>query len=250
MRIDFNISQTEAGKFRTACEAVIRNVGNSSRAAVEYAGCDIMSDSLGQVPIDTGTLISSAYLGVSERSDVVSYRYGAILGYGSPEGLAKHTGLGSKTITTKDVGGIVEQGGQVAKTLKGGRTMKYRIEAPIEWIMPPTNNVNPKNGLQASTYAARVHEDLDMPHPNGGKAKFLEDPIRNWAAGKFARTAMTYWARAITTGTAKSYVPVFRFGRFTGRYQFRTFKTNSYQFVERDKGVQRRGEYVLRGESK
>ena len=27
-------------------------------------------------------------------------------------------------------------------------------------------------------YAVRVHEDLEMRHPNGGQAKFLEEPAR------------------------------------------------------------------------
>lgn len=27
-------------------------------------------------------------------------------------------------------------------------------------------------------YAVRVHEDLQMPHPRGGQAKYLEEPMR------------------------------------------------------------------------
>lgn len=41
---------------------------------------------------------------------------------------------------------------------------------------------NPKTGLRASQYVLRVHEDLDAVHPNGGKAKFLEDPVRDFQA--------------------------------------------------------------------
>ena len=212
MRIDFNISQTEAGKFRTACEAAIRNVGEGTKAATEFAAWSIMSDSLDQVPIDTGTLISSAYLGISRRADTKNYRYGAILGYGANEGLASHVDFG-----------------------------------PIEWAMEPTNNINPKSGLQASTYAAKVHEDLDMPHPNGGKAKFLEDPIRNWAAGKFARTAMTYWKRAITYSTEVHYV-----GRRWrgGNYSFKRleYKAAHIDFEKQHSGTQRGGEYTNRGD--
>lgn len=214
MRIDFNISQTEAGKFRTACEAAIRNVGEGTKAATELAAWSIMSDSLDQVPIDTGTLISSAYLGISRRTDLKNYRYGAVLGYGDTEGLAGQVSFG-----------------------------------PIEWAMPPTNNINPKNGFQASTYAARVHEDLDMPHPNGGKAKFLEDPVRNWASGRFARTAMTYWAQAIEYTNRFSYVPNYRFGRPTGTYKFIRYRAANIRFVERKSSVQRGGEHVRRGES-
>lgn len=29
-----------------------------------------------------------------------------------------------------------------------------------------------------TSYALKVHEDLTMPHPNGGQAKFLEQPAR------------------------------------------------------------------------
>ena len=42
--------------------------------------------------------------------------------------------------------------------------------------------INPKNGKHASQYAAEVHEDLSVPHRNG-KAKFLEDPLREFAEG-------------------------------------------------------------------
>lgn len=215
MRIDFNISQTEAGKFRTACEAAIRNVGEGTKAAAEFAGWSIMSDSLGEVPVDTGTLMSSAFLGVSRRTDVKNYRYGAVLGYGDTEGIAGQVDFG-----------------------------------PVDWHMEPTNNVNPKSGYQASTYAAKVHEDLDMPHPNGGKAKFLEDPIRNWASGRFARTAMTYWAQAIEYSNRSSIARQYRFGKFTGRFKLGTYRAANIRFVERGSGVQRGGEYVRRGDSR
>lgn len=215
MRIDFNISQTEAGKFRTACEAAVRNVGTGTKAATEFAAWSIMSDSLGEVPVDTGTLISSAYLGISRRTDLKNYRYGAILGYGQPEGLSSQVDFG-----------------------------------PIEWAMPPTNNVNPKNGFQASTYAAKVHEDLDMPHPRGGKAKFLEDPIRNWASGKFARTAMVYWAEAITYTTYKGFERRYRPRARDWSFKFAERREARVNFVERGKGVQRGGEYVRKGESR
>lgn len=187
MRIDFNISQTEVDKFRTSCEAAIRNVGGGTKAAAEFAGWSIMSDSLGEVPVDTGTLLSSAFLGVARRTDVKNYRYGAVLGYGDPSGIAGHVDFG-----------------------------------PVTWLLEPSSAINPKTGLPAAAYAARVHEDLSMLHPNGGKAKFLEDPVRNWAAGKFARTAISYWTQAIA----------------------------GKGFTNHISGVQRGGQYVRRGESK
>lgn len=51
--------------------------------------------------------------------------------------------------------------------------------------------VNPKTGRPASSYAVVVHEDLSANHPIG-KAKFLEDPVREYAARKFPRTVFKY----------------------------------------------------------
>lgn len=49
------------------------------------------------------------------------------------------------------------------------------------------NPVNPKSGLTASEYMVAVHEDMTAVHPNG-KAKFLEDPVRDYGANNFERT--------------------------------------------------------------
>lgn len=38
--------------------------------------------------------------------------------------------------------------------------------------------INPKNSSLTTDYMLEVHENLDKDHPNGGKAKFLEDPVR------------------------------------------------------------------------
>lgn len=40
-----------------------------------------------------------------------------------------------------------------------------------------TDAYNEQSKMHASKYMLKVHEDLDANHPNGGKAKFLEDPI-------------------------------------------------------------------------
>lgn len=32
--------------------------------------------------------------------------------------------------------------------------------------------------IYTAPYATKVHEDMEMPHPNGGQAKFLEQPLR------------------------------------------------------------------------
>ena len=51
--------------------------------------------------------------------------------------------------------------------------------------------INPKTGEPVSSYVLAVHERLDVIHPNG-KAKFLEDPVREYAAENFPRTVMQY----------------------------------------------------------
>lgn len=53
------------------------------------------------------------------------------------------------------------------------------------------NPINPKTGKPASSYMAVVHEDLTAHHPIG-KAKFLEDPVRQYAKENFPRTVMQY----------------------------------------------------------
>lgn len=37
--------------------------------------------------------------------------------------------------------------------------------------------INPKTGESTDKYMVEVHENLNMPHPNGGEAKFLEKPF-------------------------------------------------------------------------
>lgn len=56
--------------------------------------------------------------------------------------------------------------------------------------------VNPKTGKPASSYMLTVHEDLNARHPHG-KAKFLEDPIRDFARERFPRTVFKYVEEAI-----------------------------------------------------
>lgn len=53
------------------------------------------------------------------------------------------------------------------------------------------NPINPKTGRPASSYMVTVHEDLSALHIHG-KAKFLEDPIREYAAENFPRTVIKH----------------------------------------------------------
>lgn len=183
MNIRWEISQTEAGKFITTCEAIIRNVDNGSKMATEQACIEIMSDSLMQVPRDTGALASSGDYRVERRADIGGYRYEGIVGYagGVSSGLQ-----GSSTMRPgfKEIGRT--------RGLAGSRLTMLRRQGGF------SDPVNPKTGLPVSAYAAVVHEDLDMPHPRGGKAKFLEDPVREYGQANFKRVAESYWRWAIT----------------------------------------------------
>ena len=51
--------------------------------------------------------------------------------------------------------------------------------------------INPSTGERSSQYMVTVHEDLDAVHPVG-KAKFLEDPIREFAKENFPRTIINH----------------------------------------------------------
>jgi hypothetical protein len=88
-----------------------------------------------------------------------------------------------------------------------------------------------------------------MSHPNGGKAKFLEDPVRNWAAGKFARTAMTYWKQAITYTNHSGYERRYRPRARSWSFKLGERREAHINFVEQSKGMQRGGEHVRKGES-
>lgn len=50
-----------------------------------------------------------------------------------------------------------------------GNAFKISYEAIEPWA-------NASNGIY--NYAWRIHEDLSLNHPNGGQAKFLEQPLR------------------------------------------------------------------------
>lgn len=56
--------------------------------------------------------------------------------------------------------------------------------------------VNPKTGVPVMDYAVAVHEDTEAFHPVG-KAKFLEDPIRDYASKKFPRTVIKHVSPAL-----------------------------------------------------
>jgi hypothetical protein len=51
--------------------------------------------------------------------------------------------------------------------------------------------INPVTGEPASSYMLAVHENLSAHHPIG-KAKFLEDPAREYARSHFPRTVFKY----------------------------------------------------------
>lgn len=150
MRIDFYISPNEQRKFASSLEVVVRNVDSATKTATEQACKEILSESLSQVPRDTGTLASTAFYMVSRRTATKRYTYEGIVGYAGMAGVGVNHDL-----------------------------------------------LNPKSRTMVSSYAVRVHEDLSARHPNGGKAKFLEDPVREYANDRFKRVAETHWRYAI-----------------------------------------------------
>lgn len=56
--------------------------------------------------------------------------------------------------------------------------------------------INPKTGKPASSYMLKVHEDLSTYHFIG-KAKFLEDPVREYTLERHPRTVIKYISEAI-----------------------------------------------------
>lgn len=133
--INFSFDKASLNDFNKQCNIAISKLGNGSRKALVAACDEIMNESMAQVPVDTTTLMLSAFWEVTG-----DYKTGwnAILGYG---------GNGDP--------------------------------------------VNPKTGKPASSYMLAVHEDLNAYHPIG-KAKFLEDPVRDYAKEKFPRTVFKY----------------------------------------------------------
>lgn len=62
--------------------------------------------------------------------------------------------------------------------------------------------INPKTGVPASSYMLAVHENLDALHPVG-KAKFLEDPVREYATRNFKRNIFTYAQESLASMSGK-----------------------------------------------
>lgn len=57
--------------------------------------------------------------------------------------------------------------------------------------------INPITGKPASSYMLAVHEDLNAHHPIG-KAKYLEDPVRDYATSRFPRTVFKYARQSLS----------------------------------------------------
>lgn len=51
------------------------------------------------------------------------------------------------------------------------------------------NTLRHGNTSPSNEYIVRLHEDMDQRHPNGGKAKFLEDPLNEAATRAGATVA-------------------------------------------------------------
>lgn len=133
--LDFSFDKKSLKDFEAQCNVAISKLGNGSRKALAAACDEILGESMAQVPLDTSTLMLSAYWEIHGHWKT---GWDAVIGYG---------GNG--------------------------------------------NPINPKTGKPASYYMVAVHEDLHANHPIG-KAKFLEDPVREYAARKFPRTVFKY----------------------------------------------------------
>lgn len=86
--------------------------------------------------------------------------------------------------------------------------VKRRTDTAISWwayeaIIGYGGNgdpVNPKNGLRASEYMTKVHEDITQYH-RVGKSKFLEDPLYEYARNNFPRTVFKYASEGLRSYT-------------------------------------------------
>lgn len=138
--INFSFEKGSLNNFKRRCDITISKVGTGSRKALVAACDEILGESMAQVPLDTSTLMMSAFWEVTGH-----WRTGwqADIGYG---------GNGDP--------------------------------------------VNPKTGKPASSYMMAVHEDLTAVHPIG-KAKFLEDPVREYAKQKYPRTVFKYLSESL-----------------------------------------------------
>ena len=218
MRVDFYVSQKEKAAFVNSCEAVISSVGSATKRATEEACRTILAESLRQVPRDTGTLASTAWYHVESAfqtgvnfTKLSNNRFVGYVGYAGAErkqfSIARRLAKGPEesqgfydqfpryTTKFKQFQGTHHPGGKSEPSKRAGGRGKSSASGYAGHGV--ANAINPKNGLPASAYAAIVHEDLSMPHPRGGKAKFLEDPVRDYAASRFRRTLMNHWKYSI-----------------------------------------------------
>lgn len=208
MNVQFYFSNGFGSNFANACQAVIRNVGQGTKKATMVACQEIMNDSVEQCPVDTGALVSTAWWDVQQRGDVKGYRYEGIMGYASDEGVGLNAETAGRTLQGgQSVSSNISVAGDDSNAVVkfGGRSKPMRVvgkDAYRTYGFPKlaggANNVlNPKTGKPVRWYAARVHEDLKMPHAPGKKAKFLEDPVRAYGSSKFKQVAASYWKQAI-----------------------------------------------------
>lgn len=56
-------------------------------------------------------------------------------------------------------------------------------------IIVGDDTINPKTHVPTKEYAAKVHEDLEADHPNGGQAKYLESVLKEVSPHMAARVA-------------------------------------------------------------
>ncbi len=112
-------------------------------------------------------------------------------------GIINRVGKGTKKATTQACKDIkaesLRQVPRNTNTLAASAFYEVTGSSPnFEGIVGYGGNgdpINPITGLRASDYMVAVHEDLSANYMVG-KAKFLEDPIRQYANENFPRTVM------------------------------------------------------------
>lgn len=91
---------------------------------------------------------------------------------------------------------------------RSGTTKRYTYEGVIGYagmggLGARRDALNAKSHAMASSYAVKVHEDLNAVHIGGGKAKFLEDPVRDYGRMHFKRVAEKHLRHALSTAKRK-----------------------------------------------
>lgn len=149
------------------------------------------------------------YLSPGERSKFVNACEAVIRNVGT--GTKSATEQACKDILKESLAQVPRDTGALASTgfyevTRRGARKGYAYEGTVGYAGQAGSGyahdaINSKTGKPVSLYATIVHEDLDAWHMVGN-AKFLERPVRDYAAKNFKRVAETHWKFAIEMSNA------------------------------------------------